>query len=182
MSWFEATAIELVLFGLLWAGWRYCTRHLRAFFDLRLRVRRQILIMTAAGLAGEASAGELVTANLPLLAAPGETCRELGYEMLLFAERAPLSARLAKFMLFDPVRAGDDLVSLAYDGRFASRRKSIATALRFADDPPEFSSEEFRSGGRPDGLERGSETYELAEARDRPPSRWDDEPKRSDPL
>jgi hypothetical protein len=136
MSWFEATIVELTLFGLAWAGWNYATRHLRAFFDLRSRIGRQLLAMTAAG------RSEIEPAGHPALAGPAETCRELGYEMLLFAEKAPLSRRVAEFMLFDPVKAGDDLVSLAYDGRFAARRKSITAALRFVDATEELQSEE----------------------------------------
>ena len=65
---------------------------------------------------------------------PAETFGALGFELLGFAERAPLSARFAKLMGYDAVRAGDQLVSLARDGELVFRCQAIARALRFADE------------------------------------------------
>jgi hypothetical protein len=65
---------------------------------------------------------------------PAETFGALGFELLLFAERARLSARFAKLMGYDAVKAGDQLVSLARDGELVFRCHAIAQALRFKDD------------------------------------------------
>jgi hypothetical protein len=134
MTWLEGTAIELMLLGLIWAGGSYCTRHIRGFFALRLRIRRQLQRMADDSLPELPPGGDLAHAGAASPPEPGDMCRKLGYEMLLFADKAPFSARLAKLMRFDPVRAGDDLISLAYDGRLGVRCRSIATALRLNDD------------------------------------------------
>jgi hypothetical protein len=132
MSWLQGIVVELIVFGLIWAGWSYFTRNLRAFFELRERIRGQLRAMeTASAGTGEMRAPAGVAQN-PEQAA--ETCRRLGYEMLALVEAAPIAARLARFMLFDPLRAGDHLVSLSYDGSFAFRRNAIAAALLFRSD------------------------------------------------
>jgi hypothetical protein len=133
MTWLEGTAVEIILFALIWAVWSYTTRHLSSFFDLRLRIRKHLQRMADTGQPHGVPEGSIRRAEV-LGPEPAGMCRNLGYEMLLFVEKAPKSARLAQLMRFDPIRAGDDLISLAYDGRFAFRRGSIASALRFKDD------------------------------------------------
>jgi hypothetical protein len=122
MSWMEGIGVELMLFGLIWLGWNLATRNLRDFFDLRLRVRRHIERMADRARSETEPAAAVVT------------CGELGYELLRFADRAPLSARLARLLGYDAVKAGDQLVSLARDGYLVFHCRSVARALRFHED------------------------------------------------
>jgi hypothetical protein len=135
MSWIEATIVELILFGIAWAAWTVATRNIRDFFELRLRIKRtleRIADQAEPAPAGEGAQPQGTRAER--MAAPAETFGALGFELLLFAQRAPLSARFARFMGYDAVRAGDQLVSLARDGELVFRCRLIAQALRFKDD------------------------------------------------
>ena len=128
MSWIEGVAVELMLFAAAWAGWSIVTRNIRRFFELRLRIKRTMERVAEQGaLAQPAARGESS-------AEPAETFGALGFGLLLFAERAPLSARFAKLLGYDAVKAGDQLVSLARDGELGFRCQAIARALRFSDD------------------------------------------------
>lgn len=118
----EGIGVELMLFGLIWLGWNLATRNLRDFFDLRLRVRRHIERM--ADRAGSHTEPVAATA----------ISRDLGFELLRFADRAPLSARVARLLGYDAVKAGDQLVSLAQDGHLVFHCRSVAQALRFQED------------------------------------------------
>jgi hypothetical protein len=131
-SWVEGIGIELMLIGLIWLGWNLTTRHIRDFFDLRLRVRRHIERMADPG----APRRDPYTAAAPEAepAPAAEATRALGYELLGFAHKAPLSARVAKLLGYDAVKAGDHLVSLAGDGHLVFRCRLVAQALRFRED------------------------------------------------
>ena len=120
MSWLEGTAVELVLLATIWGSWSYATRNIRAFFELRLQVRRHL-----ARLLAEAAFGP---PELSLRAAAGGH-RRLGYAILRLADKAPISMRVLTFMRYDPLRAADNLISLAYDGQFIFRCKAVAKAL-----------------------------------------------------
>jgi hypothetical protein len=135
-TWVQGTGIELMLIGAIWLGWNLATRNIRDFFDLRLRIRRSIermgdpeARMRPPKVAGAARAAE------PAPAAEG--IRVLGYELLGFAHRAPLSARLVKLLGYDAIKAGDQLVSLARDGHLVFRCRLVARALRFREDAPD---------------------------------------------
>jgi hypothetical protein len=132
MSWVEATIVELILFGIAWAAWTIVTRNIRAFFELRLRIKRTMERIANQGARAPATQGQ--AARPAGMMEPAETFGALGFELLLFAERARLSARFAKLMGYDAVKAGDQLVSLARDGELVFRCHAIAQALRFKDD------------------------------------------------
>jgi hypothetical protein len=129
MSWIEGVVVELMLFAAVWAAWSIMTRNIRRFFELRLRIKRTMERVAEQGALahGPAARGESS-------AEPAETFGALGFGLLLFAERAPLSARFAKLLGYDAVKAGDQLVSLARDGELVFRCQAVARALRFRDD------------------------------------------------
>src|SRR5215469_6338361 len=132
-DWVEGIGVELMLFGLAWLGWSLATRHLQDFFDLRQRIRRHIVRMAdadaprhpaqATGAAPERDATKAA-----------EVTGALGFALLSFAQRAPLSARFAKLLGYDAVRAGDQLVSLARDGELVFRCRAVGEALRLRED------------------------------------------------
>jgi hypothetical protein len=130
MTWMEGIGVELMLFGLIWLGWNLATSNLRAFFDLRLKVRRHIERMADPG-ARMSAADAHAAASEPQAA---ELTRELGFDLLRLAHKAPLATRFLRFLGYDAVKAGDQLVSLARDGELAFRCKSVAAALRFGTD------------------------------------------------
>ena len=122
MSWMEGIGVELMLFGSIWLVWNLVTRNLRAFFDLRLRVRRHLDRMADRARSGaEPMAATAIS-------------RELGFELLRFADRSPLSARVARHLGYDAVKAGDQLVSLAQDGQLVFHCRSVAQALRLQEE------------------------------------------------
>jgi hypothetical protein len=137
MSWIEATIVELILFGIAWAAWNIVTRNIRGFFELRLRIKRTMeRIADQSALAPAGMGAQAQGARAESRVADAETFGALGFELLLFAQRAPLSTRFAKLMGYDAVKAGDQLVSLARDGELVFRGQVIAQALRFKDDEP----------------------------------------------
>jgi hypothetical protein len=134
-TWVEGTGIELMLIGLIWLGWNLVTRNIRDFFELRLRVRRHIERMAdpdARTRTAQAAPAAREAAGAQAAAGVGA----LGYELLGFAQRAPLSARFAKLLGYDAIKAGDQLVSLAHDGHLVFRCRLVAQALRFREDAP----------------------------------------------
>jgi hypothetical protein len=141
MTWPEGVALELVLVGIIWAGVKFCMRGVRSFFDLRLEIRRQMLRFSDQGLwpwAGPRTSPD----NGPPVRDQGpepdaEVFRELGFRMLLLAQNAPLAVRVVKLMGYDPLKAGDNLISLVQEAAPAFRRKSIVDALRLKDGPAE---------------------------------------------
>jgi hypothetical protein len=135
-DWIEGIGVELMLFGLAWLGWSLATRHLQHFFDLRLRVRRHIERMADADVSKRpAETAAAAPEREPSKAA--EIAGTLGFELLSFAHRAPLSARLAKLLGYDAVKAGDQLISLSRDGEMVFRCRSVAQALRLREDAPQ---------------------------------------------
>jgi len=139
-DWIEGFGIELMLFGLAWLGWNLATRHLQRFFDLRLRIRRHIERMADAEAPKRPAAASAETAAAAPEREPAnaaEIAGALGFELLRFAHRAPLSARVAKLLGYDAVKAGDQLVSLSRDGELVFRCRSVAQALRLREDAPE---------------------------------------------
>jgi len=97
-DWIEGFGIELMLFGLAWLGWNLATRHLQRFFDLRLRIRRHIERMADAEAPKRPAAASAETAAAAPEREPAnaaEIAGALGFELLRFAHRAPLSARVS---------------------------------------------------------------------------------------
>jgi hypothetical protein len=142
MTWPEGVALELIVLGIGWTGFKFLTRNVRSFLDLRLEVRRQLqrFAMDAAlrpGIqrapaGGERSpVGDSRPIDDPRLPPGSEVFRQLGFRMLMFAQNARLAAWFVKMMGYDPIKAGDNLISLSHDAGLAFRRKSIADALRF---------------------------------------------------
>jgi hypothetical protein len=136
MTWPEGVALELVLVGIIWAGVKFCMRGVRSFFDLRLEIRRQMLRFSDQGLwpwGGPRTPPDNDQSPEP----DAEVFGELGFRMLLLAQNAPLAVRVVKLMGYDPVKAGDNLISLVQEAAPAFRRKSIVDALRLTDGPAE---------------------------------------------
>ena len=135
MTWPEGVALELVLVGIFWAGLKFCMRGVRSFFDLRLEIRRQMLRFSDQGL-WPWGTPRTSPDNGPIPMRDqspepdAEVFRELGLRMLLLAQNAPLAVRVVKLMGYDPVKAGDNLISLVQEAAPAFRRKSIVDALR----------------------------------------------------
>lgn len=139
MTWPEGVALELILVGIIWIGLKFCMRGIQRFFDLRLEIRRQMLRFSDQGLWPWGSLRTSPDIGPILMHDPkydpspepdAEVFRELGFRMLLLAQNAPLAVRVVKLMGYDPVKAGDNLISLVQEAAPAFRRKSIADALR----------------------------------------------------
>src|SRR5262249_50232884 len=99
-TWMEGTGIELMLIGSIWLGWSLTTSHIRDFFDLRLRVRRHLERMADSDARTRPSGAAAAPREEPAPPA-AEGIRALGYELLSFAHRAPLSARMVRLMGYD---------------------------------------------------------------------------------
>ena len=130
MTWPEAVFVELILIGIAWNGLKFITRNVRRFFELRYEVRRQMLGVAAALWPSDEAAALQRGEPEPA------TFRELGFQILMLAHNARLACWSLRLMGFDPVKAGDNLISLAHNPRLVFRRRLIARALRFALLPP----------------------------------------------
>ena len=130
MTWPEAVLVELILAGIAWNILKLITRNVRRFFELRYEVRQNMLGVAAALWPSDEAAALQRGEPEPA------TFRELGFQILMLAQNARLACWSLRLMGFDPVKAGDNLISLAQDPRLAFRRKVIAQALRFALLPP----------------------------------------------
>ena len=126
MTWPEAVFAELILIGIAWNILKLATRNVRRFLELRYEVRQQMLGAAAALWPSDEAAALRRGDPEPAV------FRELGFQMLLLAQTAWLTRRALRLMGFDPIKAGDNLISLAQDPSLAFRRKAIARALRFA--------------------------------------------------
>jgi hypothetical protein len=125
MTWPEAVVLELIVLGIVWNGGKLLTRNVRGFFDLRREVEWQMYPDNPDLLPPYPRAAE----RSP------QACRELGFQILLLTQKARLAFHVLQLMGFDPIAAGDNLISLAQDPR-AFRRKVIARALRFKESKP----------------------------------------------
>jgi hypothetical protein len=134
MTWPEGVALELVLVGIIWAGVKFCMRGVRSFFDLRWEIRRHMLRFSDQGLwpwDGPRTSPDNGPPTHDQSPEPdAKVFGELGFRMLLLAQDAPLAVRVVKLMGYDPVKAGDNLISLVQEAAPAFRRKSIVDALR----------------------------------------------------
>jgi hypothetical protein len=126
LSWPEAVLVELVLAGIAWNIAKLLTRNVRRFFELRHTIRREILWVEGAG-PWPSDQAEALRRGDP----EPVVFRELGFQMLLLAQTAWLARRTLRLLGFDPVKAGDNLISLAHDPALGFRRRRIAQALRF---------------------------------------------------
>jgi hypothetical protein len=126
LSWPEAVLVELVLAGIAWNIAKLLTRNVRRFFELRHTIRREILGVEGAG-PWPSDQAEALRRGDP----EPVVFRELGFQMLLLAQTAWLARRTLRLLGFDPVKAGDNLISLAHDPALGFRRRRIAQALRF---------------------------------------------------
>jgi hypothetical protein len=127
----------LVVMGIAWIVFRSCTRGIRDFFDLRLQIQRQMRQFSDAGARppnGTKSDADPHRIFDPKTDQPAEMLRNLGIAMLLLAEKAHLAIWVVKLMGYDPIKAGDNLISLSQDVGMKFRRRSIAEALRFEEE------------------------------------------------
>jgi hypothetical protein len=126
LSWPEAVLVEVILAGIAWNIAKLLTRNVRHFFELRHAIRREVLGVEGAGPWPSDQAEALRRGD------PEPTVfRELGFQMLSLAQTAWLARRALRLMGFDPIEAGDNLISLAHDPALGFRRRRIAQALRF---------------------------------------------------
>ena len=126
LSWPEAVVVELILVGIAWNIANLLSRNVRRFFELRHTIRREVLGVEGAG-PWPSDQAEALRRGDP---APA-VFRELGFQMLLLAQTAWLARRTLRLLGFDPIKAGDNLISLAHDPALGFRRRRIAQALRF---------------------------------------------------
>ena len=126
LSWPEAVLVELILAGIAWNIAKLLTRNVRRFFELRHEIRREMLGVEGAG-PWPSDREEALRRGDPEPA----LIRELGFQMLLLAQTARLARWTLRLMGFDPIKAGDNLISLAHDPALGFRRQRIAQALRF---------------------------------------------------
>ena len=139
MNWPEGVALELVLLGIVWTGFKLCTRSIQRFFDLRHEIRRHMRRFPNAGqpppdaVASMRPDGRSPTPDRDLMS-EAEAFRALGFRMLSFADNARLTFWIVTLMGFDPIQAGDNLISLSHDAGVAFRRQAVADALRFDQD------------------------------------------------
>jgi hypothetical protein len=124
MTWPEGVALELILLGIGWMGFKFLTREIRGFLDLRREIRRELQRFAMAA------------TDEPDLETGTEVFRQLGFRMLSFAQNARLAAWTVRMMGYDPIKAGDNLISLSHDTGLAFRRKYILDALRFTEGMP----------------------------------------------
>jgi hypothetical protein len=140
MTWPEGVALELILLGIGWMGFKFLTREIRGFLDLRREIRRELqrFAMAEARRSGERTppGGEAPAADEPDPENGTEVFRQLGFRMLSFAQNARLAAWTVRMMGYDPIKAGDNLISLSHDTGLAFRRKYILDALRFTEGMP----------------------------------------------
>ena len=126
LSWPEAVLVELILAGIAWNIAKLLTHNVRRFFELRHEIRREMLGVEGAG-PWPSDQAEALRRGDPEPA----LFRELGFQMLLLAQTARLARWTLQVMGFDPIKAGDNLISLAHDPALGFRRARIAQALRF---------------------------------------------------
>jgi hypothetical protein len=126
LSWPEAVLVELILVGIAWNIAKLLTRNVRRFFELRHMIRREVLGVEGAG-PWPSDQAEALRRGDPEPA----VFRELGFQMLSLAQTAWLARRALRLLGFDPIKAGDNLISLAHDPALGFRRRRVAQALRF---------------------------------------------------
>jgi hypothetical protein len=157
MTWPEGVALELILLGIGWIGLNICTRNVRGFLDLRLETRRQMLKFLDQGAqpsgiwptqpgdkshhARDADAEQRI-----------EIFAELGFRMLSFAQNARMAFWIVKLMGYDPIKAGDNLISFSQEAAPAFRLMSVADALRLEEAKPD----DLQGGGASGVCDRGS--------------------------
>ena len=148
MTWPEGVAVELILLAAAWISFKFLTRNIRTFLDLRLEVRRQMQRFAMepppqSGIQRMSPGGQIPASadphpiDDPRLEQGTEVFRQLGFRVLMFAHKARLAALIVKVMGYDPIKAGDNLISLSHDASLAFRRKSIVDALRLQEDRPD---------------------------------------------
>jgi hypothetical protein len=142
MTWPEGVAVELIVLAIVWNGVKFCTRHVRNFLDLRLETRRQMLRFLDQG-APPAGASPTRPGDDPHVTHEAdpqqriEVFTELGFRMLSFAQNARVAFWIVKLMGYDPIKAGDNLISFAQEAAPAFRLISVAEALRLDEAKPD---------------------------------------------
>lgn len=141
MTWPEGVAVELILLSVGWIGFNFLTRNIRSFLDLRIEVRLQMQRFakdapSPSSIQRTSPRGDPHLIDHPPLEQGTEVFRQLGFRMLMFAQNARFAAWVVKMMGYDPIKAGDNLISLSHDATLTFRRKSIADALRLKEDIP----------------------------------------------
>jgi hypothetical protein len=142
MTWPEGVALELIVVAIAWSGLKFCTRHVRSFLDLRLEIRREMLRFLdrgalPAGISPARPGDDAHASHDPDPQQRIEVFNELGFRVLAFAQNARVALWIVKLMGYDPIKAGDNLISFAQEAAPAFRVISIAEALRFEEAMPD---------------------------------------------
>jgi hypothetical protein len=139
MTWPEGVALELLVLAIVWNGFKICTRNVQRFLELRLEIRRQMLRFLDQG----ARPSQAPPGDGPHPASdPGapqrlEVFAELGFRMLSFVQNDRVAFWIVRLMGYDPIKAGDNLVSFSQEAAPAFRLMSIAEALRLEEAKPD---------------------------------------------
>jgi hypothetical protein len=139
MTWPEGVALELVVLAIVWNSFKFCTRNVQRFLALRLEVRRQVLrFLDQAAQAPPARLGDGPhPASDPDAPPRIEVFAELGFRMLSFVQNDRVAFWIVKLMGYDPIKAGDNLISFSQEAAPAFRLMSVAEALRLEEAKPD---------------------------------------------
>jgi hypothetical protein len=146
MTWPEGVAVELIVLAIVWNGVKLCTRNVRRFLDLRLEIRRQVLRFLDQGarpsqprptqpgddphVTHEAEPDQQIPAQIQEFA-------ELGFRMLALAQSDRVAFWIVKMMGYDPIKAGDNLISFSQEAAPAFRLISVGEALHLEEAEPD---------------------------------------------
>jgi hypothetical protein len=127
-----------LVFGALgWLALEFIGRPVRDFFDLRRRVRTEMLKFEHVSLPAEWNEDAIISQRPPLTALKNQDgLRDLSAELIAFGQSEWLAVKILGRYGFDPVVAGQQLFLLASEagtaagGRSASYR-AVLEALRF---------------------------------------------------
>jgi hypothetical protein len=142
MTWPEGVALELIVLAIAWNSFKFCTRSVQRFLELRLDIRRQMLRYLDQGTRPSQAPparpddGPHPTSD-PDAPQRLEVFAELGFRMLSFVQNDRVAFWMVKLMGYDPIRAGDNLVSFSQEAAPAFRLISIAEALRLEEAKPD---------------------------------------------
>jgi hypothetical protein len=131
-------AFGALVFGALgWLALEFLGRPIQEFFDLRRRIRTEMLKFERVSLPMHGNEDDIISRRPPITAVRNQdSLRELSAELISFGQSEWLAAKVLARYGFDPVLAGQQLSTLASeagttaDGRSASYR-AVLEALKF---------------------------------------------------
>ena len=141
MQWYVILVTAAGTGALGWFALEFLGRPIRAFFDLRLQVRQQLLFLANVALPKPREAvftsREIQEYDVALKSVreAQRILRDLGSQMLAFGESEPAACKAIAPLGYDPIAAGRSLIGLSntYDRYGVDRadfRNKIEKALR----------------------------------------------------